>query len=241
MKKFYLLFFATLILFANCTKDSHLPISTSTLNVINGAIDVPVVQVNTSGQQLPFTGSRTISYGNGGLFSIYRGISPITIVSSTDTTKNLFSGNIPFTSGIYSLYLAGQSPTVDTILREETNFPLILSGVVNTTVDSVVNLRFVNLSPNSVPLKIKLLNATTNEVDNLGYKGITNFKPYAALLTTTTYTFQIRNAATDALLTTYSFSATATNRFKNVALLIKGLMGTTTGTNAFSVSAVNYF
>jgi hypothetical protein len=46
---------------------------------------------------------------------------------------------------------------------------------------------------------------------------------------------------TDALLLTYTFSATATNRFKNVSLLIKGLLGTTTGTNEFSVSSVNYF
>ena len=104
-----------------------------------------------------------------------------------------------------------------------------------------MNVRFVNLSPNSVPVKIKITNAVVNEVDNLPYKSISDWKNYKATASSTTYSFQIRNAVTDALIFTYSFAANSTNRFKNVTLIIKGLQGTTSGTSAFRVFAVNYF
>jgi hypothetical protein len=104
----------------------------------------------------------------------------------------------------------------------------------------VVNVRFVNLSTGSPALKIKLSTSVINEVDNLPYKAIGGWKAYPARLASTIYSFQIRRVDTDALITTYSFSATATNRFKNVALVIRGAFGTT-GVTGFGVSAINYF
>src|SRR5262249_2349319 len=121
-----------------------------------------------------------------------------------------------------------------------TNFPFIRTDVINTSADSVVNVRFANLSPNSGPLKIKIANAATNEVDYLSLRDVSNFKAYNALLSSTTYSFQIRDAATDALITTYMFTANSTNRFKNVMLVIKGLRNGT-GNDVFGVFAVNYF
>lgn len=93
-----------------------------------------------------------------------------------------------------------------------------------------------------MPLKIKVSTAATNEENAIAYKTIGSWRPFiAAPATTTTYSIQIRIACTDALWTTYSFVANSTKRFKNVTLVIRGLIGTTSGVNAFGVTEVNYF
>ena len=165
---------------------------------------------------------------------------PLKVVATADTTTFLVNTNLNLSSPMYTMYIAGQSPTIDTLFREEKNYPFIRQDRTPPSSDSVVNLRFVNLSPNSTPVKIKIAGATTNEVDNLPYKGITDFKAYVAKLTPTSYAFQVRDAVTDALLVSYTFSATSTNRFTHVALIFKGLVGGT-GANVLSISAINYF
>lgn len=231
------------LLFASCKKTEHEIRTAATINVINTAIDVPGIKVNPSGGPFVYVGNAdSVKFGaNKFYFSPTNG-SVITAVALADTSRRLINMSVNLKSAIYSLYVAGTSTAVDTMFREETNFPFISMNKVFTTADSVVNVRFVNLSPNSVPVKVKIASLSTNEVDNLPYKGFSDWKAYKAGPTaTTTYSFQVRDVATDALLTTFSFSATSTNRFKNVSLIIKGLQGTTTGTNAFGIFAVNYF
>jgi len=228
-------------LFTACKKDSQEIKLTSTVNVINAAVDIPGVKVNTSGGNIAFSTITQIAYGAGQLNYVPRTSTPVLIVKASDSTASLVNSTINFQGQVYSMYLVGQTPTIENFLVEETNFPFIRQDVIQPSSDSVVNVRFVNLSPNSVPIKVKINGATVNEVDNLPYKSISTWKAYTAKLATTNYSFQVRDAVTDALLASFTFSATGTNRFKNVALIIKGLQGTTTGTNAYSVSAVNYF
>jgi hypothetical protein len=230
------------LLFSNCKKDNSNKINLiSTIIVVNAAVDIPSVKVNLTGNKIIYATAPSVTYGAGTLYYAPRAATSFSIVSSADTNTFLINKTFNLSSEIYTLYLVGQAPNIDTLFRQETNFPFIPQNKIYTSSDSVVNVRFVNLSPNSNPVKIKIVNASANEVDNLPYKSSTNFRAYDAKLTTTAYAFQIRDAATDALLVNYTFNATATNRFKNVALVIKGLAGITTGTNAFSVAAVNYF
>lgn len=214
----------------------------ATIQVINAVVDVPVVKVNPSGGKYSFKRTLdSVNYSSNKFYYASTGGAIITAVTSIDTTKLLFNHMVNFKSAIYTMYITGTNATVDTIFREEINFPFISQSKMFTAADSVVNVRFVNLSANSTPLKIKIVNAATNEIDNLPYRTIGNWKAYPAKLTSTAYAFQVRDVATDALLATFNLTANAANRFKNVALIIKGLQGTTTGTNAFGVFAVNYF
>jgi hypothetical protein len=224
----------------SCSKTKEIQRNSGAVNVINMAVDIPAIKVNTTGSVINYAATTTqVAYGTGRLYSAPTGNIQFVIVPSADTNRLLVNNTYNLQSAVYTMYITGTTTAVDTIFRQETNFPFIRTDVV--TPDSLINIRFVNLSPNSVPVKIKLASVATNEVDNLAYKGITDFKAYTAKIANTSYLFQVRNAATDALLLTYTFSVTGTNRFKNVALIIKGLQGTTTGTNAYSVSAVNYF
>ncbi len=230
-----------LCIFTACKKDNGSDINrtTTTVNVINAAVNVTGVKVNTNNAPVTYLTASQVSYGASALFFLQKPSANLSIVASSDTSNYLLNKTLAFNAGLVTIYIAGQSGTVDTLIREEQNYPFIRTDVI--TPDSSINLRFVNLSPNSAGVTINIKGSSTNETSNLPYKGITNFKSYTAKSTNTSYVFEIRDASASTLLFTYTFSVTATNRFKNVALIIKGLQGTTTGTNAFGVFPANYF
>ena len=225
--------------YSSCKKAKEDFLLTTNLNVVNAALNVGI-KVDP-GRGFIYANDSSIKYGVARSYALARTSIPFKIVNAADTTATLYDNVVELRSANYTMFIAGVAPTPQVIINEETNFPFIPQDKIYTSSDSVVNVRFVNLSPNSTPVKIKIASATTNEVDNLPFGSIGNWKAYPALLATTTYSFQIRDAGTDALITTYSFIANSTNRFKNVALVIKGLEGTTAGTNAFGVFVVNYF
>lgn len=118
---------------------------------------------------------------------------------------------------IYSLFLGGTPTAVNGILIKE-NIPY--------RTDSTGGIRFINLSPNSPPLNINLsATPSVNEVSNLAYKQYTDFKSYPGLASTPTYSFQVKNASTGALLLTYSVNPIP--RFANITLVLRGMVGTT--------------
>ena len=214
----------------------------ATIQVINAVVDVPVVKVNPSGGRYSFKKTTdSVKYSANKFYFSPTGGSSIRAVASPDSTKVLFSRSVNLKSAVYTLYLAGTAASPDTLFREEVNFPFISMNKMFTAADSIVNVRFVNLSPNSTPIKVRIANAATDEIANLPYKTIGSWKAYPAKLTSTPYSFQVRSVADDALLATFNLTANAANRFKNVTLVIKGLQGTTTGVNAFGVFMVNYY
>ncbi|SMC54688.1 DUF4397 domain-containing protein [Pedobacter nyackensis] len=239
MKSLYIYLF--LLFFVGCKKDEVTFKTSSSINVVNAAIDITAIKVNPSNKSINYAKTTdVVAYGTSKFYFSELGQQTLTAVSTADTTKVLFSNNFNSEGGFHTLYLAGQAPNIDTLFRREVNFPFIKTDVTTPAIeDNVTTLRFVNLSPNSPALKINIRNSTTNEVDNFSYKSISEWKRYMNKAATTTI-FEIRNASTNALLLTYTFGASATNKFKNVALVIKGLVGGT-GTNAFGVFPVNYF
>ena len=224
------------------SSDNEVIRTAATIQVINAVVDVPTVKVNPSGGKYSYkTTTDSVKFGTNKFYFSPTGGSVITAVTSPDSTKVLFNRSVNLKSAIYTLYLTGTAASVDTLFREEVNFPFISMNKMFTAADSVVNVRFVNLSPNSTPVKIKIANAATNEFDNLPYKTIGVWNAYPARLSSTVYAFQVRSVANDALLASFNLTANAANRFKNVALVIKGLQGTTSGVNAFGIVAVNYY
>ena len=221
--------------------DAELP-EVSSVTIVNAITDAGAIKVNNSGRTINWATYAEVAYGSRGFYNAVVGSKQFVVVPSADTTKSLVNTTFNFERKIYTLYLSGSQSQTDVMLKEEENFPFIKTVVgVPPSADSVVNVRFVNLAVGSPALKVKIMTGTTNEVDSLPYKGISDWKKYPAKLATTAYSFQIRDAVTDALVTTYSFSATATNRFKNVTLLLRGIYGTTSGTVPFGVVPINYF
>lgn len=235
--------FIAAIAFTSCKDFNTTKPTTATVTVINAITDVPNVKMNITGKAISWKNiTQQVAYGAREFYYTTTGLISLHVVSALDTTKVLFNNTVNLQSKVYTMYLTGTAVQSDTIFREEINYPFIRTDQVKVpSEDSVVNVRFVNLSVGSPALKVKLSTVTTNEVDNLPYKGITAFKAYPARLTSTAYSFQVRRVDTDALVTTFNFSATSANKFRNVALVISGVFGTTTGTAPFGISVVNYF
>jgi len=217
---------ALMLILSSCAKDNNELKASANIYTVNAAIGAGSIKVNpgiTKG--FAYKNAPDLAYGTSSVFGTFSGSKNITVVSSTDTTKTLFSRTIDLQS-IHSLYIAGQSPTIDTIFRTERNFPYIQGAKLNP--DSSIYIRFINLSPNSTPLKIKISTATTNEVDALAYKDISPFKKYSAQKNVTAnYVFEVRDVATNTLRTTATATINpATNRYKTISIIYKDLMRT---------------
>ncbi|WP_285055497.1 hypothetical protein [Pedobacter ginsengisoli] len=240
MKTRYAIIIASLVILSACRKEDTTPVLNTDIRIVNTALDL-AVKVDP-GWNLVYSKQSSVASGKTRVYSLERKSVSFKVVNAADTTVKLYEQTISFNSPLYTMYVIGQAPTFEAIVKEENNFPFIaFTDRIPVKADSVVNVRFINLSPNSVPLKVKIVTVTGNEVDNLPYKEFGVWKKYTATAASTIYSFQLRDATSDVLITTFNFTANATNRFKNVSLIVKGLQGTTTGTNAFGVMTVNHF
>lgn len=233
-----------LLAFMACKKTEQAGEQLTAINVVNASLDLPAVKINTSSNSIYWRLiTDQVNYGANRFYYTPQGNSTVKAVAIADTTKLLLNNNFNLTSKIYTLYLLGNASAVEPMLVEESSFPYIrLDQPKAPSIDSVTNVRFVNLSANSPALKVNIQGSSTNEITNLAYKNSSNWKVYPnKLVGTTYYVFEVRNASTNDLLISYTFGATATNRFRNVALIIKGNYGTSSGSNAFGISTINYF
>lgn len=136
--------------------------------------------------------------------------------------------------GLYSLFLGGTPGAVEGLLIKE-NFPY--------RIDSTAAIRFVHLSPGGPPVNVTLsTSATVNEFSGVVYKGITEFKYLPAAMANTSYTFQVRNANTNAIISSITMSGTAlasfVPRFRFVTLVLRGKVG---GTPVAGITRVNHY
>lgn len=236
-----ILSFAFIICCISCKKESNEKMIVS-VNVVHAAVGISTVKVNYVGKPIVYAAyagtDAQVNFGANKIYSLPVENPTMTIVPVADTLNKLFSGSVSTKANapIYSLYLIGQAPTNETILFEE--------SIPNyNKADSLTGVRFINLSPNAPSINITLsTSATINEFSDIAYKQSTNFKTYSAKVANTSYTFQIRNASTGALLTSYSYtlSTAPSGRFWNITLVLKGLVGGSGG-SALSIQRVNNY
>lgn len=238
MKKNIYAVFSIVLLFlgSSCKKDESNLKGTASIYVINAAIGEGAIKIYpNTGPGFVYSKAPDLGYATSGRFAAFTGSTNVTVVSSADTTKTLFSRTIDL-KPTSSLYIAGQSPNIDTIYRVENNFPLILRDI-SAKPDSSIYVRFVNLSPGSPPIDISLTNSVTKESAALPYKGITDFKKYTAVAGTADYSFEFKNSLTGEVLASYPVYPNDF-RFKTMALVFTGIVGS--GTDAPNVFWVFY-
>ena len=235
MKKIILVVF-TIVAFAACKKSTVDISPLASINIVNATVNVAAAKVNFTGNgatnyyNLITT---TTAYGANTVFGINADMNvPLTIINSPDSTKIIYNSTLNFGSGdLYSLYLAGTATAVDTILRKES---------IPTYQDSTCGVRFINLSYNSSPITVTLSTAATTpitEYSGMSYKTQSVFKAYSATVANNTYTFQVKDATTLALLGSYTLTVP---RFFSCTLAWIGQTGVT-GTNAPKIIRVNNY
>lgn len=178
----------------------------------------------------------TVAYSASGNFNSLIGSQVVYIYPQSDSSKPYFNKRFNFSFGdFYSIFLAGQFPTIDTVIIKE-DIPI--------RTDSSFGIRFINLSPNAPAVNITLSTSTSiNEFTNIGYKTATTFKTYPAKFTSpASFTFQVRNAASNVLITSTTITGasltTGIPRFHDITLILRGLIG---GTPAVGLTRINHF
>jgi len=224
----------SLLGFLACHKGENDLAPLSSLTVVNANSGIGNMQVKYwNGPVLWHNyNNSNVAYGGNTLFTLPPGNQSMMVVSSTDTLHPVFDGNITtLANGVYTLFLSGQSTTTDTLLIKE-SYPF------HAILDSSCGVRFINLSPNSHPLNIRLTGSADPAFGPLIYRQLTGFKNYPAKKVNSSYSFDIRDAVTDTLVTSYALS---TPYFNNVTLALEGLEGQHSGTNALKVIRINNY
>jgi hypothetical protein len=228
------LFLYGLILYS-CQKDEHIKGELGVggmakINVINAVVTGGNAKVNVSPKKMYWNslpdnqvlGGFTL----GRLFMVPADRSTVMQVAPvSDTTKIWYDNTSQLKSGkVYTLYLSGTPGDVKSLLHEEIGFPKpIIRDVIKPTpaADSIVNIRFTNLSVSVPDVDINLVGGG-KVTGNLGYRQFTDFKAYPATSGYDYYTFEVRRSSDKELIATYDFPA-YDFLFKSVVVFMMGI------------------
>jgi hypothetical protein len=209
----HLLIFNFMIFGWACQKTGTVPLvagvaAFTVVDAIPNSINNIIPIINTSQAIMWFSNANQVGYGYFFEYSPVAGSDTIFVVQSSDTVNFgpkasglMFYGILPLKKGgIYSLFLCGADTTSPDYLFTTDTLPVYSSA------DSVMGIRFVNLSTGSNPISVNLEgNSNGSEVTSLSYKAVTPFKQYANNSTTQDYLFVFREAATGDSLTQFDF------------------------------------
>ena len=205
-----------------CNKQNSIvvPTPTSAVNIVNASVNSSPLVPNFSNDTIKwFANAQTIGYGSSFEYSVASGNNVILAISQTsDTATVIFKASLNLKPrGIYSLFYCGEPSQngADTLFIED---QIPFYGIT----DSVVGVRFVNLVFGNTAISVNIQgDSVGSEIASLRYKGVSNFKSYPATSDVVSgYTFEIRDAVSGTLLSTFTYSSFIL--FKNVTLVISG-------------------
>jgi hypothetical protein len=144
----------------------------------------------------------------------------LTVVQSSDTADNLIDGTFSLGADkIYSLFVCG---TVTPGGHANADYLLLQDSIpYYPAADSVIGIRYIDLLSDGGNISVNQQgNAVGSEVAGLPYKNSTGFKTYPATSNISGYVFEIRDATSQTLLTTFTLSSFVL--YKNITLVIAG-------------------
>ena len=235
----------------SCGKESVAPPGTASLNIVNAVVGSSWLAPNVKGE-LPFDfyRLRLVQYGQfsttNNHYSSYSGEQPLWIYNYPDTTDKdvpLLKMKLQLPIGsMHSLFMTGTLARPDSLLTED-HLPYHRLG------DSTTGIRFMNLSPGSRPVKVVIQGKNKPEVTSIAYKTMSDFIIYPVNTYYGDYVFEFRDAASDAVITTYTATGIRNppvppNRhpwlYQNATLALIGVPGGT-GAQQQTVMVVNYY
>ena len=227
-----------LLIFISCADDEDdFPMAAS-LKIVNAVVDAGTLEVKDFDGNLTFFGSRTIGFGSNVRFTLPINSSrDIIIVQAEDTLNTLLNEPIVLdeAGGIYSLFLTGDASNVETML--------IRDEYLNYQ-DSLVGLRFINLSPGSLPISVGIMGETENLVSGLEYRNVSDFNQLDATTNSVPYTFEFKDSDGNVLITKTidplpPFGTKSV--FQNLTLVMIGLPNLSGGSDNLSIAVINHF
>jgi len=250
--KYSILILTSLIILSGCIKTSTPP-GTSALTIVNAIPNSNPLVTNfygNTGSQIQnadtlqyYATALQIYYANWSELSSYSGKTSLSLPQISDTTTSLTNLTLNLQiGGIYSLFITGSDTAhVDTLFTKD-NIPYYpFSG------DSLIGVRFINLSTGSLPILITLQSDSTHTpiANNISYKTVTSFQQLSANSNALAngYTFEIRDVASDSVITTVPFNTgtyPAMFPFKSVTVCLIGQPGATAAVPQSGLIIPNY-
>lgn len=217
----------------SCQKDEGVgTVDLAKVNVVNAVVGGGDAKVNVNTKTIPWKsiGDDQVLGGANALGRLY--LVPtdkhayLQVAPVSDTAKLWYDQQEQLGTGkVYTLYLSGTPGHVKTSFHEETRFPKYIlrdAGRPTPVADSVVNIRFVNLSPSGPKVDINLQGSSSNEASGLGYEEFTDFKAYRFTKNGNFMFFEIRNSSDKTLVANYALYV-PTVRFKTISIMLMGL------------------
>ena len=227
-----------LLLLAGCAKE-RMPKATGTLDIIHTMVDAGKIRPSfRDGSPALFRYTFDINYNlfsaNNNRFGQYEGDTRLRLYAMPDTTEKdppLMDLRLQLTEGsIQTLVLTGHKDQPDTMLIRD-NIPWF------NPKDSVMAFRFINCSPGSNPVNIRIKDGDIiTEFSQMEYKQRSGFKTFPVLYNTRDYVFEAWDATTNVLLATYKTNGMDNGnqeafRYRSYTMYLGGVAGAT-GVNA---------
>ena len=220
-----LIVFFIIVTLLSCSDDDGNFARVASLKVVHAVNDLSSVIVNSAGDSISYSTSNSkVSFGSNRRYGITTDREQeLIIVPESDTLNIIYQDILELEPAGYSLFLIGSAGNEDNLLVQD-NFRQIQ--------DSVVGVRFINLSPGASALNIGLSGVTSNEVTGLGYKNLTEYFEFPATSADGPYAFEFKDDAGN-VLTTFNLTPIAK---RNLTLAVVG-----PDNLALSVSQINNF
>jgi len=223
-----------MIILMGCKRNEIEALPLATVSVLNAVNDGKVARLNTNLRD----SCLNMAFKH---FSIVAGnSSPIKLYSSGAPSMTYFEQRPDTKAGdIYSLFLTGSHSAPESVLIKEAIPPY--------PVADVINLRLVNLSPNSPAVSLTIVSPTSSNLfNNISYKQVSEFTTVQIPVATPEieYVFQIKNEV-GTILGTYTLPVAGTvsvtsSRHRNITLAVKGMVGGT-GASTFGIIALPHY
>lgn len=224
MKSYCTILIVAGLLGSACSDEDNFQFPAS-LNVVHAVNNASSLYVDHFNHGIIFSqNSDSLSFGSSQRITLVANTEQtISFILGTDTTRQLFDEIVNFPSGsINTLFLTGSVESIERTFVQDS--PLVLT-------DSLMGIRFVNLSPDAGPIAIEIIDQEGNIVENLNFKSASPYSTLSATSDIDDYTVVFKNAD-DEVLTSYTFDLFAEPRsffgaprsrvFKNVSIVLTG-------------------
>ncbi|AOW18153.1 hypothetical protein LPB03_12120 [Polaribacter vadi] len=203
-----------MLTFLYCSDDSNFH-KTATIKVVNLINGVDNVIVKNGSYPINYaTTEAKVGFDEFRNFFIEESISnQVEVVTENDTLNPIYSESLNL-KGIHSLYLSG------TFGDEEV---LLVGDNFKQFTDSVVGVRFINLSKSSGPIDISIDRQNSNVISGLIYRTISDYIEFPAKKVDGSYTFEFMDNLGNVSITNFTINPLDKNDVsvkKNLTLVI---------------------
>ncbi|UII80284.1 DUF4397 domain-containing protein [Flagellimonas sp. CMM7] len=230
-----LLLFSAITL--SCSEEDNIIPSAASLKVFHGAVDGPPLHVNYFERPITLASNPTLRYRLSQVYTIpAEKEREISFINSVDTLSTLFSTTISIPEGgLGTLFLTGENEDIDGFYLEDR---------ILTLQDSLVGVRFINLSPDIGEISVRVSGETNDLASGLSFKDGTEFMPLPATRDISLYTFQFVDETETVVASTNLVPVPPVGimpLFKNITFALVGLKDNGVSGSSLLVRPINSY